>query len=57
MSTGGIFSGEDDDVLDSFRWGLACGAASCLFMENSRLDLADVRALYDAFRVTEVSWA
>ena len=57
MSTGGILSGEDGNVLDSFRWGLACGAASCLFMENSRLDLADVRALYDAFRVTEVSWA
>lgn len=46
---------QDAEAVDAFRWGLACGAASCLHIENSKVDLADVLSLYRAFVVTSAS--
>lgn len=56
FTTGGLraeeyagLSSEDAEALDAFRWGLACGAASCLHVENSKVDLLDAISLYKAF--------
>ena len=38
------------DVLQAFRWGLACGAASCMTGSNSVFDKVDADALYPLIR-------
>ena len=43
---------EDADAVDAFRWGLACGAASCLTTENSKFSLTDASQIYDSTVVT-----
>ena len=54
--SGEIATGDkhDRDVLTAFRWGLACGSASCLTAKNSRFDIADVEEIFGSMRVDEV---
>ena len=44
-SSGGREEG-DVDVVSAFRWGLACGAASCLSPSNSVFSRTDVEAIF-----------
>lgn len=41
-------------AVESFRFGLAVGAASCLTGENALFDMSDVWAIYNAIVVTEL---
>jgi len=43
----------DRNVVDSFRWGIACGGASCL-SANSVFTMTDAIAIFNDIKVTEV---
>lgn len=50
-ASGGDEGAAEVDVVAAFRWGLACGAASCMTGSNSVFDRADVEALFDEIRI------
>jgi hypothetical protein len=41
-------------MLSSFRFGLACGSASCLMEENSMVSIPHVIQLYEASSTTKL---
>jgi fructose-1-phosphate kinase PfkB-like protein len=40
-------------VVSAFRWGLSCGAASCMNKSNSVFDLADAQWIFDRIDVVD----
>lgn len=45
----------DESVVDSFRWGISCGGASCLNAANSVFTVSDAVSIYSGIQVTEVT--
>lgn len=46
---------DDDLVVESFRWGVACGAASCMSAGNSRFQIAEVIQIFETIQVMELN--
>jgi fructose-1-phosphate kinase PfkB-like protein len=42
------------DGLNAFRFGLACGSASCLQEENSVVDIHDVNKIFPRITMEEI---
>lgn len=44
----------DESVVNSFRWGIACGGASCLSTANSVFSMTDATAIFAGIKVIEL---